>query len=225
MYAQVIIDITHEKLDRVFTYCIPSELEGMLQIGMEVLVPFGASNKERHAYVVGFSDTCDFDTAKIKTIQKILEERVGAEAKLVALAAWMKEHYGGTMIQALKTVIPVKKKEKPKQKKYVRRLVSEAAGRERLAFFEKKSQKARARLMEALLEDEEISYDLVTKKIECISKCRKDFRRAGDTSGSNGAYLPESIKTTEGRNEGVCAYTGAKRSDREICQRLCKGDS
>ena len=52
MYAQVIIDITHEKLDRVFTYCIPSELEGMLQIGMEVLVPFGASNKERHAYVV-----------------------------------------------------------------------------------------------------------------------------------------------------------------------------
>ena len=32
--------------------------------------------------------------------------------KLVALAAWMKEHYGGTMIQALKTVLPVKKKEK-----------------------------------------------------------------------------------------------------------------
>ena len=54
MYAQVIIDITHEKLDRVFTYCIPSELEGMLQIGMEVLVPFGASNKERHAYVLDF---------------------------------------------------------------------------------------------------------------------------------------------------------------------------
>ena len=179
MYAQVIIDITHEKLDRVFTYCIPSELEGMLQIGMEVLVPFGASNKERHAYVVGFSDTCDFDTARIKTIQKILEDRVGAEAKLVALAAWMKEHYGGTMIQALKTVIPVKKKEKPKQKKYVRRLVSEAAGRERLAFFEKKSQKARARLMEALLEDEEISYDLVTKKLNVSPNAVKTLEEQG----------------------------------------------
>ena len=36
---------------------------------------------------------------------------VAIEARLIALAAWMKEQYGGTMIQALKTVLPIKQKE------------------------------------------------------------------------------------------------------------------
>ena len=31
MYADIIIDITHEKLDKVFQYSIPSRLEGMLE--------------------------------------------------------------------------------------------------------------------------------------------------------------------------------------------------
>ena len=41
------------------------------------------------------------------------------ESRLIALAAWMKENYGSTMIQALKTVIPVKKQV---QKKEIRHL-------------------------------------------------------------------------------------------------------
>lgn len=32
MYADIIIDITHEKLDKVFQYSIPSHLEGMLKL-------------------------------------------------------------------------------------------------------------------------------------------------------------------------------------------------
>ena len=32
MYADIIIDITHEKLDKVFHYRIPSHLEGMLKV-------------------------------------------------------------------------------------------------------------------------------------------------------------------------------------------------
>ena len=41
MFADIIIDITHENLDIVFQYRIPPELEGVLQVGMEVIVPFG----------------------------------------------------------------------------------------------------------------------------------------------------------------------------------------
>ena len=37
MYADIIIDITHEKLDKVFQYSIPSRLEGMLEVGTEVV--------------------------------------------------------------------------------------------------------------------------------------------------------------------------------------------
>ena len=40
MYADIIIDITHEKLDKIFQYRIPSHLEGILKIGMESSGPF-----------------------------------------------------------------------------------------------------------------------------------------------------------------------------------------
>ena len=41
MYADIIIDITHEKLDKVFQYRVPEELEGDLRTGAGVIVPFG----------------------------------------------------------------------------------------------------------------------------------------------------------------------------------------
>ena len=106
MYADIIIDITHEKLDKVFQYRIPSHLEGMLKVGTEVVVPFGKGNKEINGYVTGFSERAEYAPEKIKEILRIAEESVAIESRLVALAAWMKESYGGTMIQALKTVIP-----------------------------------------------------------------------------------------------------------------------
>ena len=40
-YAGIIIDISHEKVDRSFAYRIPEEMEGQLTLGMVVRVPFG----------------------------------------------------------------------------------------------------------------------------------------------------------------------------------------
>ena len=54
MYADIIIDITHEKLDKIFQYRIPDKLKEDLRIGMEVVVPFGKGNKETKGYVVSF---------------------------------------------------------------------------------------------------------------------------------------------------------------------------
>ena len=36
IYADVIIDISHEKLDRTFLYRVPEEMEGQIQAGMVV---------------------------------------------------------------------------------------------------------------------------------------------------------------------------------------------
>lgn len=165
MYADIIVDITHEKLDKVFQYGIPSELDGMLKIGMEVVVPFGRGNKKTRGYVVGFSGQTDYDESKIKDVMCIVEDSVAIEAKLVALAAWMKEYYGGTMIQALKTVIPIKKQEKIQEKRSIRLLLSEEEGRWQLEVFLHKNQKARARLLAALLDQPEQDYNFLTKKL------------------------------------------------------------
>ena len=165
MYANIIIDITHEKLDKIFQYRIPEEMVGELETGMEVIVPFGKGNRETRGYVVGFCEQPDYDVEKVKTILEIPHDREAIESKLVALAAWMKEYYGGTMIQALKTVLPIKRKEKAQQKRTLRLTVSETEGQEKLKYYLAKNQKARARLLAALLDGKELDYALVTKKL------------------------------------------------------------
>ena len=165
MYADIIIDITHEKLDKVFQYRVPEELEGDLRTGAGVIVPFGRGNRETKGYIVGFSETCDYDAEKIKDILRTDTSSVAIEARLVALAAWMKEYYGGTMIQALKTVLPIKRTEQQKEQRILKRCISREAGEKKLEEYLHKNQKARARLMAALLDDEEVEYSLISQKL------------------------------------------------------------
>lgn len=165
MYAKVIVDITHEKLDKVFEYRIPSELEGVLQVGMEVIVPFGKGNRETNGYVIGVAETCEYEAEKVKAILRPAEKRLAIEGKLVALAGWIKEHYGGTMIQALKTVLPIKKEEKQQIKRYVRLLLSQEDGKEKLEEYLRKNQKARVRALAALLDNGVLEYEFLIKKL------------------------------------------------------------
>ncbi|MGC4020019.1 MAG: primosomal protein N' [Muricomes sp.] len=165
MYANIIVDITHEKLDRTFQYKVPPHLEGELSAGMEVVIPFGKGNREMKGYVISLTDTCEYEESKVKEIQDISRTGVAIEGKLAALAAWMKEQYGGTMIQALKTVLPIKQKENAKVKRRIRLLLDKDEAKQKLDFYLEKNQKARARLMAALLDDNLLDYELVTKKL------------------------------------------------------------
>lgn len=166
MYADIIVDITHEKLDKIFQYRIPKEMEGRLQTGMEVLIPFGRANRETKGYVIGFSEKCNYDPEKIKEITQISRNHIAIEAKLVALAAWMKEHYGGTMIQALKTVLPIKQQEKQKEQRSIRLLLDRREAKERLSYFLSKNQTARARVVAALLDRPILPYEYVTRQLK-----------------------------------------------------------
>ena len=172
MYAKVIVDIVHEQLDKVFEYHIPSDLEGVLKVGMEVIAPFGNGNRELRGYVVDISETCNFDSDKIKDILRPAEKRNAIEGKLIALAAWIKEHYGGTMIQALKTVLPVKKETVVREKRYVRLLLDEGKGKEKLQeYLSDLRMKSRARVMAALLENNVLEQDFIIKKLN-VSNCK-----------------------------------------------------
>ena len=179
MFADIIIDITHEKLDKVFQYRIPPELEGVLQVGMEVIVPFGKGNKETHGYVIGFSEKADYDLAKIKEVLCIEENHQEIESKLIALAAWIREYYGGTMIQALKTVLPIKKKERIQHKRKVKLLLNEEEGKKQLDIYLHKNQKARARLLAGLLDQPQQDYELITKKLNVTLSVIRSLEEQG----------------------------------------------
>ena len=109
-YADIIIDISHEGVDRPFRYRIPQELEAKVQVGTAVKVPFGNGNRVRSGYVVAKATEPNWDIDKIKEIKEVSENSLSVEGKLIKLAEWMKQTYGGTMISSLKTVMPVKEK-------------------------------------------------------------------------------------------------------------------
>ena len=167
LYANIIVDISQEKLDRTFSYLVPETMQNLIHIGDVVEVPFGKGNRLTKGYVVELTGTTQYQISKMKPVQEILVgiDQTTGEDRLIALAAWMRNTYGSTMIQALKTVIPIKKKIRQKEKKTLILLLSDAEAEEKLRFYEKKNQKARYRLLEALMEEKEIPYELAVGKL------------------------------------------------------------
>ena len=47
LYADIIINISHEALDKVFAYKVPFSMIKDIRVGQQVVVPFGRSNKEQ----------------------------------------------------------------------------------------------------------------------------------------------------------------------------------
>ena len=174
-FVNVIVDISSEKLDRVFQYRVPEHLRAKLQIGMQVSFPFGKGNRSMKGYVVGFSDETDYPLEKIKELTGIVKGSVKAESQLIALAAWMRETYGSTMNQALKTVLPVKQEKQQKQNRQLRRLVTEEEGKMLLDEFLKKNHRAKARLMAALLDEPLLSWRKVIEELKITVPVIKKF--------------------------------------------------
>lgn len=166
MYADIIVDITHEKLDRPFQYRIPDRLSDKVSIGCQVIVPFGPANKEITGYCIGISYETDYDPAKIKEIVCIREGSTTIESKQILLADFLKRRYGVPMIQALKTVLPVKQTVKT----IVERSVCRGKSLEELQAYydtirDKGNQRAKARLVEQLLKKEVLPYEEVTGQL------------------------------------------------------------
>ncbi|PJJ28020.1 replication restart helicase PriA [Lacrimispora celerecrescens] len=181
-YARIIIDISHEKVDRTFDYRIPAGLLDEVAVGSLVLIPFGKGNSMRKGYVVGIAAHADYDPDKIKEIAGIVTDGVSAESLLISLAWWLKERYGSTMNQALKTVLPVKQKVKPKEKKVLKSLLDHSQLINALEEAEKKKYKARARLFQALMENPVIPYEIATNQMNLSAATLKPVIEKGYVS-------------------------------------------
>lgn len=179
MYANIIIDISHEKVDKTFQYRIPSALEGQIQVGTQVEIPFGAGNHLRKGYVVGLTQKEEFDRERIKEVAGVAAGSVTAESQLIQLAWWMKERYGSTMNQALKTVLPVKQKVKEKQLRFIRRLLTQEETRKAACEAGKKHYKARERLLTALVESEQIPYQVAVSQMNLSASSLKPMVEKG----------------------------------------------
>ena len=165
LYANIIIDISHEKLDRTFQYRIPEKLLDQIHPGTPVEIPFGRSNRKIRGYVVEVTEEPEFAPERIKPVSHVIREGIPIEGQLIALAAWMRENFGGTMNQALKTVLPVKQKTTEKEQRLIWLKPDPTTAKSLLGELQRKHQTARARLLEALLEQSPLPYETVTQKL------------------------------------------------------------
>ncbi len=168
-FADVIIDISHEKVDRPFQYLIPESMLSEVKPGVKVKVPFGRGNTCRSGYVIDISEETDYPIEKIKSILEVDSKAQNAESDAIELAYWIKSHYGSTMIAALKTVLPIKQKMKQPEKKKIVRMVSSEETVKACNDCRAKHQVAKARVLEALVLEEELPYELVRDKLH-VSK-------------------------------------------------------
>ncbi len=179
IYADIIIDISSDKLDRSFQYCVPAHLEQEIKLGMVVSIPFGNSNQLRKGYVTGLSQEAKVDPSRLKEIAGCCSAEETTESRLIALAAWMKENYGSTMIQALKTVLPIKEKIRAKEKRYLSLSISEEKTAEILAQLEKTRFKARTRLLRELLQKKRLDYTTASRELGVAASVVKKLEEQG----------------------------------------------
>lgn len=197
-YANIIIDISHEKVDRPFQYKIPSEMYGILEIGSSVMVPFGAASGLRQGYVIDITDRAEYPPEKMKEIDSIIKDALSIEADAVKLAAWIKKTYGSTMIAALKTVLPVKRAMKLKEKKKILRLMTPEEITSLLGECMRKHQHAKVRLLSQLSQEPVLPYELVTKKLNVSPAALRSLREAGAISIEAENYYRNPVKIEAG---------------------------
>ena len=178
VYIDVIVDISVNSLDRIFQYRVPEELLDAVTVGCQVNVPFGSGNRRRQAYVIGVDTVLAYDASKIKDILGVTKAPA-ATGQLIALADWMHERYGCTMAQALKTVLPVKKS--VKEVKRTAYFLADREGAQKLLEKSRKSrrEKARVRLLEAMLKEGCMSKETVTGVLQISASTMKSILQTG----------------------------------------------
>lgn len=169
-YADIIVDISHESLDKTYQYRIPEECEEQAVIGAYVYVPFG--NRSIHGYIVDITTKPKIDEAKIKPILRV-ENAPAIESQMIFLAYRIKECFGGTMNEALKTVIPVKKNVKRKEDRTIISCQTKEETKRCMEECLKKSHHAKAKLLALLLDQDKLNYEEVIGKYK-ISKSTID---------------------------------------------------
>lgn len=207
LYADIIVDISHEKLDKPFQYRVPERLRDSLEIGMCVTVPFGNGGRRLKGYVIEIGEDCKFDPQRTKDILEITTKNAGVEDRLIALAGWIRKNYGSTMIQALKTVIPAKQTVKRLEHRTLQRLMNREEIISLLGESRRKKQVAKERLLRELVEQEEIPYEWVTGKLGVSAQTVRGLEKAGAVRIVSTESLRDPVRLAQENEEAHARQT------------------
>lgn len=112
MIAEVVVDIKNKAVNKVFDYLVPKPLEGVVQSGVRVLVPFGPRT------VMGFVISLKEETElkKLRSIKELIDVLPVLNDELKELGMSLSVETGSTMIQCFEAMIPNAMRAKYKKK-------------------------------------------------------------------------------------------------------------
>ena len=104
MVAEVIVNYKSKKVDKLYDYEIPYELDGKITVGSCVTVPFGIGNKPKEGYVFSVKEKSTAQT--LKQISNLSRQELLFDEKQCELVEWMRNKYLVTYLDAIRTVVP-----------------------------------------------------------------------------------------------------------------------
>ncbi|GIO10741.1 primosomal protein N' [Cohnella xylanilytica] len=113
--ARVIVDVPSRETDRPFDYLIPARLEGWVEPGSRVAVPFGGRTLQ--GIVVATKDDAEVDRSRLKELADVLDAVPPLSAELVELGEWMSRRWLCPLTVALQAMLPAALK--GKTEKYI----------------------------------------------------------------------------------------------------------
>lgn len=224
LYADIVVDITSEKLDRTFQYIVPEHLQEELRSGMKVEVPFGAGKRTIEGYVLQVTKEPTFDEKKLKSIVKISDTGNSIESKLISLAAWMREQYGATMIQALKTVLPVKNKMKQREERWILLRIDKEEALLQVELYKKKHHVARQRLLEAVITEGTLSYSVAVNELHVAASVIKTMEEQGIIKVTSQVVYRNPIQTENIRTQVLPLTREQQWIADKVWNGWCQGD-
>ncbi len=180
-YADIIIDISHENLDKTYQYGIPDGILSQAVIGALVEVPFGKGNRQLRGYIVGLSGEPKLRAELIKPVCQVVTDAPVIESHLIYLAYWIKENFGGTMNDALKTVIPVRRAVKIKEQRRIELLLDPEQANRLYFEYQRKNNTARLRLLGALLQERVLDYEVALNELNISRATIQGMEKQGVT--------------------------------------------
>ncbi len=111
MIASVIVDVPAKQTDRAFDYRVPESMQGLIQSGMRVVVPFGP--RKIQGFVVGFPEQSSFK--QLKEIEELLDIVPVLNQELLSLALWLSQETLCYQISAMQVMLPTAMKAKYKK--------------------------------------------------------------------------------------------------------------
>ena len=200
VYAEVVIGISTDKLDKTFCYRVPEGFGDVKSlIGTEVIVPFGRGNREIKAFIVEIKEKAGIDEKLIKDILKKSENGIKIESKLIELAYWLKSNYGGTVNEALRSVLQVPKQIERIKARTVSLLIDINTAKEKLEEFKRKKYTAKARVIAKAIEGD-FSYEVLIKEKLLSSAAIISLAKAGIVEIKEELLYRKPVKINEKNN-------------------------